>query len=154
MAEIIGYGEITVTLTVEDDLGLTDIETEVIITTQGPKVSELEARNDGAEVSLSWQWTGESADFILLRNGEEIDRTTNLQFDDEPIMSGATTYTVTPIVNGKELIAGSMTISDFEVAITTEPTSGVSETGGFILGLIFLLSSIAVISLSLIQRRE
>ncbi len=154
MAEILGYGEITVTLTVEDDLGLTDIVTDVIITTQGPKVSELEARNDGAEVSLSWQWTGESADFILLRNGEEIGRTTNLQFDDEPIMSGATSYTVTPIVNGKELIAGSMTISDFEVAITTEPASGVSETGGFILGLIFLLSSIAVISLSLIQRRE
>ncbi len=154
IAEIIGYGEITVTLTVEDDLGLTDIVTDVIITTQGPKVSELEARNDGTEVSLSWQWTGETVDFILLRNGEEIDRTANLQFDDEPIMSGATSYTVTPIVNGKELIAGSMTISDFEVAINTEPASGVSETGGFILGLIFLLSSIAVISLSLIQRRE
>ena len=154
MAEIIGYGEITVTLTVEDDLGLTDIVTGVIVTTQGPKVSELEARNDGAEVSLSWQWSGESVDFILLRNGEEIDRTTNLQFDDEPIISGATSYTVTPIVNGKELIAGSMTISNFEVAITTEPASGVSETGGFVLGIIFLISSIAVISLSLIQRRD
>ena len=154
IVEIIGYGEITVTLTVEDDLGLIDILSDVIITTNGPKVSELAARNDGIEVKLSWQWSGENADFILLRNGEEISRTTNLQFEDEPIMSGATSYTVTPVVNGKELIAGSMTISDFEVAITTESASGVSETGGFVLGLIFLISSIAVISLSLIQRRE
>ena len=154
IVEIIGYGEISVTLTVEDDLGLIDILSDVIITTNGPKVSELAARNDGMEVKLSWQWSGENADFILLRNGEEISRTTNLRFEDEPIMSGATSYTVTPVVNGKELIAGSMTISDFEVAITTESASGVSETGGFVLGLIFLTSSIAVISLSLIQRRE
>ena len=135
-------------------MGLIDILSDVIITTNGPKVSELAARNDGIEVKLSWQWSGENADFILLRNGEEISRTTNLQFEDEPIMSGATSYTVTPVVNGKELIAGSMTISDFEVAITTGSASGVSETGGFVLGLIFLISSIAVISLSLIQRRE
>ena len=154
IVEIIGYGEISVTLTVEDDLGLIDILSDVIITTNGPKVSELAARNDDMEVKLSWQWSGENTDFILLRNGEEISRTTNLRFEDEPIMSGATSYTVTPVVNGKELIAGSMTISDFEVAITTESASGVSETGGFVLGLIFLTSSIAVISLSLIQRRE
>ena len=155
IVEIIGYGEITVTLTVEDDLGLIDILSDVIITTNGPKVSELAARNHDSEVKLlSWEWSGDTADFILLRNGEEIGSSTNLQFEDEPIMSGATSYTVTPVVNGKELIAGSMTISDFEVAITTESASGVSETGGFVLGLIFLISSIAVISLSLIQRRE
>ena len=152
--EIIGYGTIGMSLTVEDDLGLTATLNSIIVTTQGPVISELSAVNDDREVLLTWQYSGDNAEFFILRNGEQIGTTTNLAFADEPLIAGPTSYTVTPVVDGQHLIAGSMTISDFEVSITVEPASSVSETGGFILGIIFLLASFGVVTLSLIGRRN
>ena len=152
--EIIGYGTIGMSLTVEDDLGLTATLNSIIVTTQGPIISELSAVNDDKEVLLTWQYSGDNAEFSILRNGEQIGTTTNQAFADEPLIAGPTSYTVTPVVDGQHLIAGSMTISDFEVSITVEPASSVSETGGFILGIIFLLASFGVVTLSLIGRRN
>ena len=152
--EIIGYGTIGMSLTVEDDLGLTATLNSIIVTTQGPVISELSAVNDDKEVLLTWQYSGDNAEFSILRNGEQIGTTTNQAFADEPLIAGPTSYTITPVVDGQQLIAGSMTISDFEVSITVEPASSVSETGGFILGIIFLLASFGVVTLSLIGRRN
>lgn len=152
--EIIGYGTIGMSLTVEDDLGLTATLNSIIVTTQGPIISELSAVNDDKEVLLTWQYSGDNAEFSILRNGEQIGTTTNQAFADEPLIAGPTSYTITPVVDGQQLIAGSMTISDFEVSITVEPASSVSETGGFILGIIFLLASFGVVTLSLIGRRN
>ena len=152
--EIIGYGTIGMSLTVEDDLGLTATVNRIIVTTQGPIISELSAVNDDKEVLLTWQYSGDNAEFSILRNGEQIGTTTNQAFADEPLIAGPTSYTITPVVDGQQLIAGSMTISDFEVSITVEPASSVSETGGFILGIIFLLASFGVVTLSLIGRRN
>ena len=152
--EIIGYGTIGMSLTVEDDLGLTATLNSIIVTTQGPIISELSAVNDDKEVLLTWQYSGDNAEFSILRNGEQIGTTTNQAFADEPLIAGPTSYTITPVVDGQQLIAGSMTISDFEVSITAEPASSVSETGGFILGIIFLLASFGVVTLSLIGRRN
>ena len=152
--EIIGYGTIGMSLTVEDDLGLTATLNSIIVTTQGPVISELSAVNDDKEVLLTWQYSGDNAEFSILRNGEQIGTTTNQAFADEPLIAGPTSYTITPVVDGQQLIAGSMTISDFEVSITVEPSSSVSETGGFILGIIFLVASFGVVTLSLIGRRN
>ena len=152
--EIIGYGTIGMSLTVEDDLGLTATLNSIIVTTQGPIISELSAVNDDKEVLLTWQYSGDNTEFSILRNGEQIGTTTNQAFADEPLIAGPTSYTITPVVDGQQLIAGSMTISDFEVSITVEPASSVSETGGFILGIIFLLASFGVVTLSLIGRRN
>ncbi len=152
--EIIGYGTIGMSLTVEDDLGLTATLNSIIVTTQGPIISELSAVNDDKEVLLTWQYSGDNAEFSILRSGEQIGTTTNQAFADEPLIAGPTSYTITPVVDGQQLIAGSMTISDFEVSITIEPASSVSETGGFILGIIFLLASFGVVTLSLIGRRN
>ena len=78
VAEIIGYGTITVTLTVEDDLGLTDTVNDIIVTTQGPQVTELTAINQDSGVLLSWEWSGDTADFIVLRNSEQVGISTGL----------------------------------------------------------------------------
>ena len=59
-----------------------------------------------------------------------------------------------PVVEGQTLLEGSMTVTDFEVSLSIESNNQVSETGGFVLGLIFILSSFAVISLSLLERRK
>ena len=77
-----------------------------------------------------------------------------MSFEDEPLIAGATSYTITPVIDGQELLEGSMTVTDFEVSLSIESNSQVSETGGFVLGLLFLLASIAVISLSLLDRRK
>ncbi len=154
VAEIIGYGTITVTLTVEDDLGLTDTVNDIIVTTQGPQVTELTAINQDSGVLLSWEWSGDTADFIVLRNSEQVGISTGLAFEDEPLIAGATSYTITPVIEGQTLLEGSMTVTDFEVSLSIESNNQVSETGGFVLGLIFILSSFAVISLSLLERRK
>ena len=154
IAEIIGYGTITVTLTVEDDLGLTDTVSDIIVTTQGPRVTGLIATNQDSRVLLSWEWSGEQADFIVLRNSERVGDSNGLSFEDEPLIAGATSYTITPVIDGQALLEGSMTVTDFEVSLSIESNSQVSETGEFVLGLLFLLASIAVISLSLLDRRK
>ena len=154
IAEIIGYGTITVTLTVEDDLGLTDTVNDMIVTTQGPRVTGLIVTNQDSGVLLSWEWSGEQADFIVLRNSERVGDSNGLSFEDEPLIAGATSYTITPVIDGQMLLEGSMTVTDFEVSLSIESNSQVSETGGFVLGLLFLLASIAVISLSLLDRRK
>ncbi|MED5308615.1 MAG: hypothetical protein VYA95_04630, partial [Candidatus Thermoplasmatota archaeon] len=154
VAEIIGYGTITVTLTVEDDLGLTDTVNDIIVTTQGPQVTELTAINQDSGVLLSWEWSGDTADFIVLRNSQQVGISTDLAFEDEPLIAGSTSYTITPVIEGQTLLEGSMTVTDFEVSPSIESNNQVSETGGFVLGLIFILSSFAVISLSLLERRK
>ena len=154
ITELIGYGTITVTLTVEDDLGLTDTINDIIVTTQGPQVNGLTAVNQGSEVLLSWEWSGGPADFIVLRNNEQLGTTTDLSFSDKPLIAGATSYTITPVIDNQTLLEGSKTITDFAVSISIESNNQVSETGGFVLGLIFIISSLAVISLSLVERRR
>ena len=52
------------------------------------------------------------------------------------------------------MVAGSASIADFEVAISTDYTSSISDSGGFILGIIILVSGIGLVSLGLLQRRE
>ena len=62
--------------------------------------------------------------------------------------------TVIPVIDGQQLVAGSMTLSNFEVDTTTESASGLSETGGLYLGLLFLAVSILITALGLLQRRD
>ena len=152
--EIIGTGTIGIILTVEDDLGLTATTTRVIQTSQGPSASGLVASNEPTGVELTWQWTGDLAEFMILRNGEEVGVTSELTFTDKPVMAGPTSYTVNPVIDNQTLIAGSTSIVDFDVAISVDSTSSVSDTGGFVLGVMLLIASIGVISLGLLQRRE
>ena len=151
---IITTGTTTISLTVEDDLGSTSTTTQSIQTTQGPTISALVAQNDDGKVDLTWQWDGESATFLILRNNFQIDETNKFKFSDSPIVAGSTNYTVIPVIDGQQLIAGSMTISDFEVDTTTESVSGLSETGGLYLGVLFLAVSILITALGLLQRRD
>jgi len=151
---IITTGTTSISLTVEDDLGSTATATRSIQTTQGPTISALTAQNDDGEVDLNWQWDGEQATFLVLRNNFQIDETNELKFSDSPTVAGSTNYTVIPVIDGQQLVAGSMTISDFEVDTTVESASGLSETGGFYLGVLFLAVSILITTLGLLQRRD
>ena len=151
---IITTGTTTLSLTVEDDLGSTATATQTIQTTQGPTISALVAQNDDGEVELTWQWDGESATFLILRNNFQIDETNEFKFSDSPTIAGSTNYTIIPVIDGQQLVAGSMTISNFEVDTTTESASGLSETGGLYLGLLFLAVSILITALGLLQRRD
>ncbi|MDG1548792.1 MAG: PKD domain-containing protein, partial [Candidatus Poseidoniaceae archaeon] len=151
---IITTGTTTISLTVEDDLGSTATATQSIQTTQGPTISALAAQNDDGEVDLNWQWDGEQATFLVLRNSFQIDETNELKFSDSPTVAGSTNYTVIPVIDGQQLVAGSMTISDFEVDTTVESASGLSETGGLYLGVLFLAVSILITALGLLQRRD
>jgi hypothetical protein len=151
---IITTGTTIISLTVEDDLGSIATTTRSLQTTQGPTISALAAQNDDGEVDLNWQWDGEQATFLILRNNFQIDETNELKFSDSPTVAGSTNYTVIPVIDGQQLVAGSMTISDFEVDTTVESASGLSETGGFYLGLLFLAVSILITALGLLQRRD
>ena len=151
---IITTGTTSISLTVEDDLGSTATATRSIQTTQGPTISALVAQNDAGEVDLTWQWDGESATFLILRNNFQIDATNEFKFSDSPTVAGSTNYTITPVIDGQQLVAGSMSISNFEVDTTTESASGLSETGGLYLGLLFLAVSILITALGLLQRRD
>ncbi len=151
---IITTGITTLSLTVEDDLGSTATATQTIQTTQGPTISALVAQNDDGKVDLTWQWDGESATFLILRNNFQIDETNEFKFSDSPTIAGSTNYTIIPVIDGQQLVAGSMTISNFEVDTTTESASGLSEIGGLYLGLLFLAVSILITALGLLQRRD
>ena len=151
---IITTGTTSISLTVEDDLGSTATATQSIQTTQGPTISALVAQNDADEVDLTWQWDGESATFLILRNNFQIDETNEFKFSDSPTVAGSTNYTITPVIDGQQLVAGSMSISNFEVDTTIESASGLSETGGLYLGLLFLAVSILITALGLLQRRD
>jgi hypothetical protein len=151
---IITTGATTISLTVEDDLGSIATTTQSIQTTQGPTISALVAQNDDGKVDLTWQWDGESATFLILRNNFQIDETNQFKFSDSPIVAGSTNYTVIPVIDDQQLIAGSMTISDFEVDTTIDSVSGLSETGGLYLGVLFLVVSILITALGLLQRRD
>ena len=151
---IITTGTTSISLTVEDDLGSTATATRSIQTTQGPTISALVAQNDAGEVDLTWQWDGESATFLILRNNFQIHETNEFKFSDSPTVAGSTNYTITPVIDGQKLVAGSMSISNFEVDTTTESASGLSETGGLYLGLLFLAVSILITALGLLQRRD
>ena len=151
---IITTGTTSISLTVEDDLGSTATTTQSIQTTQGPTISALVAQNDDGDVDLTWQWDGESATFLVIRNNFQIDETDQFKFSDSPIVAGSTNYTVIPVIDGQQLVAGSMTLSNFEVETTTESASGLSETGGLYLGLLFLAVSISITALGLLQRRD
>lgn len=151
---IITAGTTSISLTVEDDLGSTATAIQSIQTTQGPTISALIAQNDAGEVDLTWQWDGESATFLILRNNFQIDATNEFKFSDSPTVAGSTNYTITPVIDGQQLVAGSMSISNFEVDTTIESASGLSETGGLYLGLLFLAVSILITALGLLQRRD
>ena len=151
---IITTGTISISLTVEDDLGSTATTTQSIQTIQGPTISALVAQNDDGDVDLTWQWDGESATFLIMRNNFQIDVTDEFKFSDSPIVAGSTNYSVIPVIDGQQLVAGSMTLSNFEVDTTTESASGLSETGGLYLGLLFLAVSILITALGLLQRRD
>jgi len=151
---IITTGTTIISLTVEDDLGSIATTTQSIQTTQGPTISALVAQNDDGKVDLTWQWDGESATFLILRNNFQIEETNQFKFSDSPIVAGSTNYTVIPVIDGQQLIAGSMTISDFEVDTTIDSVSGLSETGGLYLGVLFLVVSILITALGLLQRRD
>ena len=151
---IITTGTTSISLTVEDDLGSIATTTRSIQTTQGPTISALNGQNDAGEVDLTWQWDGGQATFLVLRNNFQIDETNDLKFSDSPTVAGSTNYTVIPVIDGQQLVAGSMTIFDFEVDITTDSASGLSEIGGLYLGLLFLAVSILITALGLLQRRD
>ncbi len=151
---IITAGTTSISLTVEDDLGSTATAIQSIQTTQGPTISALVAQNDAGEVDLTWQWDGEPATFLILRNNFQIDETNEFKFSDSPTVAGSTNYTITPVIDGQQLVAGSMSISNFEVDTTIESASGLSETGGLYLGLLFLAVSILITALGLLQRRD
>ena len=151
---IITAGTTSISLTVEDDLGSTATAIQSIQTTQGPTISALVAQNDAGEVDLTWQWDGESATFLILRNNFQIEATNEFKFSDSPTVAGSTNYTITPVIDGQQLVAGSMSISNFEVDTTIESASGLSETGGLYLGLLFLAVSILITALGLLQRRD
>ena len=151
---IITTGTTSISLTIEDDLGSTATATRSIQTTQGPTISALVAQNDAGEVDLTWQWDGESATFLIMRNNFQIDEINEFKFSDSPTVAGSTNYTITPVIDGQQLVAGSMSISNFEVDTTTESASGLSETGGLYLGLLFLAVSILITALGLLQRRD
>ena len=89
-----------------------------------------------------------------MRNGIVVGITSDTTFTDKPQIAGSTAYTITPVVDQQGLIAGSQTITNFDVAIHVEAESAVSETGGFALGIAIMILSIGIISLSLLQRRD
>jgi hypothetical protein len=147
------FSEITLTLQIVDDLGGIGLATKTIEVVNGPHVSNIATVQNGEEVELSWQWDGPQSEFSIIRNGNTIATTNQTSFVDIPIFSGDNSYSIQPVIDGRQLDAGSDS-SSTTVESSFKELQSTNDTAGMILGLIMLISSLIVAATGYLNRGD
>ena len=151
--DIYADGMVDITLEITDAHGAKGYAHKVVTATQGPVVSGLMIQQSGKSLDLSWDWNGDSTEFHIYRDGEYLKSTTDNQVTVDLFTEGDSTYQVTPTIGIYDYNGGAQTSS-----ITIEALEPVQEaesgSAGLVIGVLFLLISIAVLSLGFINRGE
>ena len=147
------FSEVTLTLQIVDDLGGIGLATKTIEVVNGPHVSSIATVQNGEEVELSWQWDGPQTEFSIIRNGNTIASTNQTSFIDIPIFSGDNSYSIQPVIDGRQLDAGS-DLSSVTVESSFKELQSTNDTAGMILGLIMLLSSLIAAGTGYLNRGD
>jgi len=147
------FSEVTLTLQIVDDLGGIGLATKTIEVVNGPHVSNIVTVQNGEEVELSWQWDGPLSEFSIIRNGNIIVTTNQTSFVDTPIFSGDNSYSIQPVIDGRQLDAGSDS-SSTTVESSFKELQSTNDTAGLVLGLIMLISSLIVAGTGYLNRGD
>ena len=147
------FSEVTLTLQIVDDLGGIGLATKTIEVVNGPHVSNIATVQNGEEVELSWQWDGPQSEFSIIRNGNIIATTNQTSFVDIPIFSGDNSYSIQPVIDGRQLDAGSDS-SSTTVESSFKELQSTNDTAGMILGLVMLILSLTVAGAGYLNRGD
>jgi len=147
------FSQVTLTLQIVDDLGGIGLATKTIEVVNGPHVSNIATVQNGEEVELSWQWDGPQSEFSIIRNGNIIATTNQTSFIDIPIFSGDNSYSIQPVIDGRQLDAGSDS-SSTTVESSFKELQSTNDTAGLVLGLILLISSLIVAGTGYLNRGD
>jgi hypothetical protein len=147
------FSEVTLTLQIVDDLGGIGLATKTIEVVNGPHVSNIVTVQNGEEVELSWQWDGPQSEFSIIRNGNSIATTNQTSFVDIPIFSGDNSYSIQPVIDGRQLDAGSDS-SATTVESSFKELQSTNDTAGLVLGLIMLISSLIAAGTGYLNRGD
>jgi hypothetical protein len=147
------FSEVTLTLQIVDDLGGIGLATKTIEVVNGPHVSNIVTVQNGEEVELSWQWDGPQSQFSVIRNGNIIATTNQTSFVDIPIFSGDNSYSIQPVIDGRQLDAGSDS-STTTVESSFKELQSTNDTAGMILGLVMLILSLTVAGAGYLNRGD
>jgi|TARA_B110000459_G_scaffold77210_1_gene86868 hypothetical protein len=151
---LIPTGAASVNLLVTDDLGATATTNLPLMPVQGPIVTELEASVDGQTVNLAWDYDGPNATFNIERNGAIVATVATQEYSDEPLISGLTTYTVRPVVDGVSLQPGASDSTVAEVMPVVETVDSQVSFSGSMIGFLLVFLGAAALGLVLFERRE
>ncbi len=149
----IAFSQVTLTLQIVDDLGGIGLATKTIEVVNGPHVSNIATVQNGEEVELSWQWDGPQSEFSIIRNGNSIATTNQTSFVDIPIFSGDNSYSIQPVIDGRQLDAGSDS-SATTVESSFKELQSTNDTAGLVLGLIMLISSLIAAGTGYLNRGD
>jgi hypothetical protein len=144
----------SVNLVVVDDLGQSATANLPLMPTLGPQVTGLQALVTGQTVEMTWAYDGPNATFQIERNGIVIDTVTSTEYEDQPLISAETTYTVRPVLDGLPLQDGASDSQSVQVdAAVDEVQSGASLSGSIVGFLLFLLGA-GALGLLVFERRD
>ena len=121
---------------------------------QGPIVTELEASVDGQTVNLAWDYDGPNATFNIERNGAIVATVATQEYSDEPLISGLTTYTVRPVIDGVSLQPGASASTVAEVVPVGETVDSQVSFSASMIGFLLVFLGAAALGLVLFERRE
>jgi len=151
---LIPTGGASVNLLVTDDLGATATANLPLMPVQGPVVTELEASVDGQTVNLEWTYDGPNATFNIERNGAIVATVATLEYSDEPLISGQTSYTVRPVIDGLSLQSGSSASTVVEVMPAVETANSQVSFSGSVIGFLLVFLGAGALGLVLFERRD
>ena len=119
-----------------------------------PTASVFKSVVEGNSVLI--EWSGNSEEWAVMRNGELIQITTSGEIKVKPILEGNHTYDIYPVIDGQiiEIGTGESTTSINLVIEDVEEPPGPDTTSGVILSLILILFTILVVGLSYFRRRN
>ena len=146
--------EFVVELTITDNLGGTNTTQATYSGVLPPTASVFKSVVEGNSVLI--EWSGNSEEWAVMRNGELIQITTSGEIKDKPILEGNHTYDIYPVIDGQIIEIGTeeSTTSINLVIEDVEEPPGPDTTSGLILSLILILFTISVVGLSYFRRRN
>ena len=141
------------TLTVRDEYGAEHTTSLEINAESGPEVTNVVTSAKAGKVDLSWDWNGDSVQFNVWRNGNQIATVNSTEYHDEPPLSGLAVYYVQPVVDERILIAGaSSTTATVEAPVIEAPQA--SQAAGTWVGILFIFAGIAISAPQYLRRGE
>ena len=144
----------SVNLVVLDDLGQSATANFALMPTLGTQVTGMQALVTGQTVEMTWAYDGPNATFQIERNGIVIDTVTSTEYEDQPLTSAETIYTVRPVLDGLSLQDGASDSQSVQVNAVVDGATGGASLSGSIVGFLLLLLGAGALGLLVFERRD